>query len=406
MNDFAFVKTLNCKLFATLQTYSVGKPILIFCPSRNGAFATAEQLKKDYLEAESKKQKMPWARPPQFQHCFYDKRSNELASLGIGVHHAGLTVEDRRTVEDMFIKGLLRIVAATSTLAVGVNLPAHTVVVRGVHIYQNNANMEYSDLDIMQMIGRAGRPQFDTEGLAIIICESSLETKYRSLAQGATVIESSLHRNLAEHLNSEVGLGTIGSVNSAKEWLHNSFLFQRIRKNPNHYALGKKENQTWEDRMDDLVVQSFHKLADMNLIEFINGGEELRSTEYGNIMSKLYIRQYTMELILKLPERPSVRDILETVSSAEEFQDLRIRTSEKTTLNKLRQHNDIRFGVKKLERTSDKVFIIIQAILGGISLNSLEYRTGDSQPHLEALGIFRHVCRITRSKMLFPIRPK
>ena len=38
----------------------------------------------------------------------------ELAGLGIGVHHAGLTMEDRKTVEDMFIKGLLRIVIATS----------------------------------------------------------------------------------------------------------------------------------------------------------------------------------------------------------------------------------------------------------------------------------------------------
>jgi ATP-dependent DNA helicase HFM1/MER3 len=64
-------------------------------------------------------------------------------------------------------------------------------------------------------------------------------------------------------------------------------LFQRIRKNPNYYALGKEENQTWEERMDDLVVQSFTKLADMNLIEFINNGEEVRSTEYGNIMSKV-----------------------------------------------------------------------------------------------------------------------
>lgn len=131
----------------------------------------------------------------------------------------------------------------------------------------------------------------DTEGLAIIICESTLENKYRALAQGATVIESSLHQNLAEHLNSEVGLGTIGSVDSAKEWLRNSFLFQRIRKNPNHYALGKEENQTWEDRMDDLVLQSFTKLANVNLIEYIDDGKELRSTEYGNIMSKVSLQQ-------------------------------------------------------------------------------------------------------------------
>ncbi|KAF8637338.1 hypothetical protein AX17_002839 [Amanita inopinata Kibby_2008] len=306
-------------------------------------------------------------------------------------------MEDRRTVEDLFMKGTIRILIATSTLAVGVNLPAHTVIIKGVHVYQNSANIEYSDLDIMQMIGRAGRPQFDTEGLAIVLCESALEHKYRALTQGTTVIESSLHRNLAEHLNSEVGLGTITSIASAKQWLRNSFLFQRIRQNANHYALGKEDNQTWEERMDDLVVQSFSKLSSMNLIEYINDGTELRSTEYGDIMSKLYVRHYTMDLILNLPEQVNMREILETVSSAEEFHDLRIRTSEKTGLNKLRQHNDIRFSIKKFEKVSDKVFIVIQAILGGISLSSPEYRTGDTQLHLEALAIFRHVCRLTRA---------
>ncbi|KAM6500407.1 Sec63 Brl domain containing protein [Amanita muscaria] len=447
LNEFAFAKMLDGRLFSVLQSYSVGKPILIFCPTRNGVFATAEQLKKDYFAAESKRQDLPWKRMQQSHHSFCDKRVNELASVSIGVHHAGLAMEDRRSVEDQFVKGILQVMVATSTLAVGVNLPAHTVVIKGVHLYQNGANVEYSDLDIMQMIGRAvtfhtrsisrvaetavciGPPPIwqvysnayslhifmlgiDTEGLAIILCESTLEHKYKALAQGATIIESSLHRNLVEHLNSEVSLGTIASINLAKDWLRSSFLFQRIRKNPNHYALGKEENQTWEERMDDLVVQSFSKLSEMNLIELINGGEEVRSTEYGNIMSKMYIRQYTvrwflmsrretddyqMDLVLKLTEKPSVRDILETVSLAEEFQELRIRTSDKTSLNKLRQHNDIRYGVKKIEKTSDKVFIIIQAVLGGISLNSPEYRTSDNQPHLEALAIFRHVGRIVRA---------
>ncbi|KAF8652668.1 hypothetical protein AX14_008392 [Amanita brunnescens Koide BX004] len=149
--------------------------------------------------------------------------------------------------------------------------------------------------------------------------------------------------------------------------------------------------------MDGLVVQSFTKLANLNLIEYIDDGKKLRSTVYGKVMSKLYIRQYTMELILKLPERPSMRDILETISSAEEFHDLRIRTSEKKGLNTLCLHDDIRFRIKKPEKTSDKVFIIIQAILGGVSLNLPEYKTGDSQLYLEALAIFRHVGRITRA---------
>jgi ATP-dependent DNA helicase HFM1/MER3 len=117
-----------------------------------------------------------------------------------------------------------------------------------------------------------------------------LENKYRALVQGKTILESSLHANLSEHLNSEIGLGTITSVISAKEWLRGSFLFQRIRKNPKHYSLGKDDTQTWEDRVEDLVTQSVARLRETQLIEA--GGndgeyEKLVSTEYGDIMSKV-----------------------------------------------------------------------------------------------------------------------
>lgn len=132
----------------------------------------------------------------------------------------------------------------------------------------------------------------DKDGIAIILCEQDLENKYRALVQGQTILESCLHTNLSEHLNSEIGLGTITSITSAKEWLRGSFLFQRIRKNPKHYALRKDDTQTWEDKVEDLVTQSVAKLRETQLIEAgSNDGdgvnEELVSTEYGDIMSKV-----------------------------------------------------------------------------------------------------------------------
>ncbi|KAF7337997.1 ATP-dependent DNA helicase MER3 [Mycena venus] len=113
-------------------------------------------------------------------------------------------------------------------------------------------------------------------------------------------------------------------------------------------------------------------------------------------MSKFYIRQSTMSLILALPERPTLRDILEVISASEELAETKLRASEKTVYNKLRKHNDIRFEVKKVEKTSDKVFLLIQAVLGGISLNSQEYKSPDSQPNLEAFAVFKHIPRIAR----------
>ncbi|KAJ3837994.1 P-loop containing nucleoside triphosphate hydrolase protein [Lentinula raphanica] len=396
-SDFVFSKNLDYKLFQTLQTHSVGKPILIFVSTRKGVFSTADQLVKDFNESAAKKQTLPWTRPGRVDRIFNDKRLGEYATLGIGVHHAGLTPSDRRTIEELFLSKILRVVIATTTLAVGVNLPAHTVVIKGVHTFQNSSSVEYSDLDVMQMLGRAGRPQFDKDGIAIIMCESELENKYRALVQGKTIVESSLHLNLSEHLNSEIGLGTINNMSSAKEWLKSSFLFQRIQKNPKHYALGKDEHQTWEERVDDIVLQNIESLRNSELISKEDDNDAIMCTEYGDIMSKFYLRQRTMGLILDISEKATMREVLDVVANADEFSEARLRASEKSIYNKLRRHNDIRYEVKKVERTSDKILLLIQAVLGGISLNAPEYRSNDSQPHLEAFSVFKHLPRIARA---------
>lgn len=112
--------------------------------------------------------------------------------------------------------------------------------------------------------------------------------KYQALVQGTTVLESCLHLNLTEHINSEIGLGTIRDVDSAKRWLHNSFLFQRIKQNPRHYAIGKEGNQSWEERIDDMVTESIKKLQEGQLVVVPDKGDSaLSSTEYGEIMSKV-----------------------------------------------------------------------------------------------------------------------
>lgn len=133
--------------------------------------------------------------------------------------------------------------------------------------------------------------RLDTEGTAIIMCESELESKYQSLASGTTPLESCLHKNLLEHLNSEIGLGTIHSVSSAKAWLHTTFFFQRIQKNPCFYAIGKEEKQSWESKLDDLVAQSVATLRADQLIAIGNDEDcdSVTSTELGDVMSKVNV---------------------------------------------------------------------------------------------------------------------
>jgi pre-mRNA-splicing helicase BRR2 len=79
--------------------------------------------------------------------------------------------EDRTLVEDPFAKGHTRVLVCTATLAWGVNLPTHTVIIKGTQIYNPEKGrwVELSSQDVLQMLGRAGRSQYDTFGEGAII---------------------------------------------------------------------------------------------------------------------------------------------------------------------------------------------------------------------------------------------
>ncbi|KZP01054.1 P-loop containing nucleoside triphosphate hydrolase protein [Calocera viscosa TUFC12733] len=397
-NDYQFNSTLDFKVFNALQEHAQQKPALIFCATRKGVISAAEQIAKEYKALMESKGDLPWPAPKHIDVGFHDKALQDLARYGVGVHHAGVHVSDRRAVEQLFTQKQLRVVVATSTLAVGVNFPAHTVIIKGTKQWSDKGFVEYSDLDIMQMIGRAGRPQFDKEGVAVIMTESSHEARYKALASGRTLLESSLHLNLTEHINSEIKLSTICSTDSAKDWLRSSFLFQRIQKNPRHYSMGKDEKQTWDARLDELVDDSLKKLEAAELIRVEDGGRHITATEFGEVMSRYYIRFHTMCLILQLPEKISSREILDMISNAAEFQDVRMRTGERQMLEILKLEENIRFRPQKIGKVSDKVFLLLQAVLGGINLNSAEYKTPDAQaPHMEASFLFKNAPKLAKA---------
>ncbi|CAE6364448.1 unnamed protein product [Rhizoctonia solani] len=282
------------------------------------------------------------------------------------------------------------------TLAIGVNFPAHIVIVKGVTQWTGTGWTEYSSQDIMQMLGRAGRPQFDREGIAIIMCDKNLENKYRLLATGGSQLESTLHSNLTEHINSEIGLDTINSVSSAEQWLRKTFLFRRIQKNPAHYKLDMPETASWAERMDTLVTKSLNALKETQLVKQNEDEDTLSLTQFGEIMS-YYIRQSTMKLFIEFANDSNtacLRSVLTTLSGAEEFKEMHMRGGERQIYNKLNEHESIRFPIKKAETSADKALLLIQAILGGVPLMSPEYKSPNSQPHMEALNVIRHAPRM------------
>jgi replicative superfamily II helicase len=106
-------------------------------------------------------------------------------------------------------------------------------------------------LDVMQMFGRAGRPQFDTSGEGIIITQHQHLQTYLRLLNHQLPIESQFTASLADHLNAEIVLGTVTNIREAIEWLSYTYLYIRMLRNPLAYGMtyhDKVENVKIEDR--------------------------------------------------------------------------------------------------------------------------------------------------------------
>ncbi|CAJ2656232.1 unnamed protein product [Trifolium pratense] len=182
----------------------------------------------------------------------------DLLPYGFAIHHAGMTRTDRQLVEDLLSHGHVQVLVSTATLAWGVNLPAHTVIIKGTKVYnpEMGAWTELSPIDVTQMLGRAGRPQYDSFGEGIIITGHSELQYYLSLMNQQLPIESQFVSKLADQQNAEVVLGTVQNAREAGNWLGYTYLHFRMLSNPSLYGLASDvptTDKTLEERKADLV---------------------------------------------------------------------------------------------------------------------------------------------------------
>ncbi|KAK4053120.1 ATP-dependent DNA helicase MER3 [Microbotryomycetes sp. JL201] len=390
-DDWQFNSSLNYKLYDLIRQHSLGKPVLVFCNTRKGCVTAAEAIAKDFQKAfDDGAGRLPWQKPPTASKASAsDKKLTFLLELGIAFHHAGMELSDRRLVEQKFAASEISIVCATSTLAVGVNLPARMVIIKGTKIYRGNALEELTDMDVLQMIGRAGRPQFDTSGVAVIMTETANKSHFDALVNARTDLESCLHKNLIEHINSEVTLNTIYSLDSALLWLRSTFLYVRIKKNPAYYSL-TKTNGSPDARLEAFCIEAIKDLAKHGIIE--QGEHHIAATPYGQMMARTFLSKSTFVSIKELPAKSGMRAMLETVSNASEFREVRFRAGEKSIFTKV--NKDLKFPVPKLATSADKVMILIQLVLQGIP--GADLKTESSNPMMDANLIWPHVTRLVK----------
>ncbi|XP_065532207.1 DNA polymerase theta [Lathamus discolor] len=179
------------------ETVRGGHSVLLFCPSKNWCEKLADIIAREFYrlqQAESSGKNStlaPVAVDREGIDEVLDQLKRSVSGLdsvlqctlpwGVAFHHAGLTFDERDIIEGAFRQGLIRVLAATSTLSSGVNLPARRVIIRTPMFGGKLLDI----LTYKQMAGRAGRKGVDTEGESILVCKPSERSKGTALLQGS-----------------------------------------------------------------------------------------------------------------------------------------------------------------------------------------------------------------------------
>jgi len=155
-------------------------PAIIFCFSRNECFERARILKScPRFTSDEEREEIRARAADVLLDTGLGPDLLPLLSHGIGIHHAGVLPKYKQLVEELTLDRLLKFIVSTETIAAGINLPAKRVVFPSVRKFiQGKARILRPD-EYHQMAGRAGRPQFDTEGIAITLAPEEVVQEFR-----------------------------------------------------------------------------------------------------------------------------------------------------------------------------------------------------------------------------------
>ncbi len=205
------------------------------------------------------------------------RKLGDVVAQGVAFHHAGLKPEQRKLIEDNFKANIIKIICSTPTLAAGVNLPARRTIIKDYKRFENGLGSAYIPVsEYKQCAGRAGRPQYDDSGEAVLLAKTAAETKTlfdRYINATPEPISSHLGSDsaLRTHILASIAGGYVYDINDTFDFISHTFL-----------AYQKKTLNLIE-----LIGNIFDFLQEEDFIE--KRGFRFLATPFGQYTSRLYI---------------------------------------------------------------------------------------------------------------------
>jgi helicase len=315
------------------DTVSEDGSALVFVNSRRNAEAAARRLSsgvEPLLEGKERRRLTELAE--EVRDVSDTETSEDLASAvenGGAFHHAGLARDHRSIVEDAFRERLIKVVAATPTLAAGVNTPSRRVVVRDWRRYDGTeGGMKPLDvLEVHQMMGRAGRPGRDPYGEAVLLASNHDELDElfdRYVHADPEPVRSKLAAEPAmrTHVLATVATGFAGAREELLAFLDET-LFAAQSTDPGRLERSVEDVLAYLERNDFLEVE----------------GDRLSATPVGHTVSQLYLDPMSAATIVDglraCEESPTPLGLYHLVTRTPDMYELYLRSGDRETYTEL-----------------------------------------------------------------------
>ena len=309
-----------------LDTIAEGGQCLVFVSSRRNAEAFAKRA-AGAIKSEDPELKACAGQLMASAETEMGKTLAACVEKGAAFHHAGLSREERGIVEEGFRKGQIKCISSTPTLAAGLNLPARRVIIRDYLRFSAGEGMQpIPASEYHQMAGRAGRPRLDPYGEAVLIAKEAgqVEQLFEEYIEAAA---EEVHSKIAEptalytHVLSLIASGFAGTRQELTAFMGRSFYVHEHRQ-------GRLMQRAVDAALKFLVSSEM-------VVEI---GEHIGATEFGSLVSRLYIDPRSAALIVTtLRERTEYSDIglLQLVCSTPDMPRLYARNTDRPQLDRM-----------------------------------------------------------------------
>ncbi len=309
-----------------LDTFTEGGQCLVFVSSRRNAEAFAKRAAAA-IKSEDPALAAYAERILRGAETDMEKSLAACVAKGAAFHHAGLGRPERSVVEEGFRKGLIKCISSTPTLAAGLNLPARRVIIRDYHRFAAGEGMQPIPVsEYHQMAGRAGRPRLDPYGEAVLIAkdQGQVEELFEWYIEAPP---EEVHSKIAEptalytHILSLIASGFAKNRHELTSFMNRTF-----------YVHEHRQGRLMQRAVD--AALTFLVSSDM-VVEI---GEHLGSSEFGTLVSKLYIDPRSAAMIVStLREREIYSDLglLQVICSTPDMPKLYVRNTDIAALSRM-----------------------------------------------------------------------